>query len=67
MKKITKKLSLSTTTIRDLQTSELAHVAGGSISVYNPSGGSIVMPPGTSVILPSGGITSLNPSGGSRH
>lgn len=65
MKKSTKKLSLSTTTIRDLQASELAHVAGGSISVYNPSGISIANP--TSVILPSGGITSMNPSGGSRH
>jgi hypothetical protein len=66
MKKPTKKLTLTTTTIRDLQTTELADVVGGSVSVYNPSGGRIVMTPST-VILPSGGITSFNPSGGSRH
>jgi len=65
MKKPTKKLSLTTETIRNLQADELTRVVGGSVSVYNPSGGSASS--GTSVIsrnpsggLPSGGI----PSGG---
>ena len=59
MKKTSKKLSLTTTTIRDLTGNDLTQVVGGSISVYNPSGG-------ITSLNPSGGITSLNPSGG-RH
>ena len=64
MKKPTKKLSVTTQTIRHLQDETLAQIAGGSLSVFASSG--------TSVIAPSGGITSLlpstsaNPSGG-RH
>jgi len=62
MKKPTSKkpLSVSTTTVRPLQGDQLAQVAGGSVSVQS----------GTSIINPSGGITSLrtsisfNPSGG---
>ena len=54
MKKPTKKLSLVTHTIRDLQLAELAHVNGGTISVQS----------GTPSLTPSGGIPSLNPSGG---
>lgn len=59
MKKPTKNLSLTTQTIRNLQTDALARVTGGSISVQS----------GT-IINPSGGVTSLlggtsiNPSGG---
>ena len=59
-KPTTKKLSFNTHTIRQLQGEELAQVNGGSVSVQS----------GTSVINPSGGITSLrtsisfNPSGG---
>jgi len=54
MKKPTskKQLAFSTTTVRPLQAGELAQVAGGSVSVQS----------GTSVINPSGGITSLNTS-----
>jgi hypothetical protein len=48
MKKSTSKLALKRHTIQRLQPDELAQVNGGSLSVYNPSGG----------------ITSLNPSGG---
>jgi hypothetical protein len=63
MKLLTKKLSLSTHKIRVLDTSDLAHVNGGSLSVSQSSG--------TSVINPSGGITSLhtslNPSGGRQN
>ena len=62
MKKHTKNLKLTTHTIRNLQADQLAYVAAGSISVQS----------GTSIINPSGGVTSLlantslNPSGG-RH
>ena len=68
MKKPSKKLSLSTQTIRNLQDTDLQHVVGGSVV----SGTSVIsVSSGTSVISvslnPSGGITSLNPSGGSRH
>jgi hypothetical protein len=67
MKKPTKKLSLTTETIRNLQSDELTRVVGGSVSVYNPSGGSIQISSGTSVISrnPSGGLPSGGlPSGG---
>lgn len=62
MKKATRKLSFQPTTVRNLTNDELRNTIGGSISVWNPSGGSIVMTPGTSVISrnPSGGL----PSGG---
>jgi hypothetical protein len=66
MKKPTKKLSLTTETIRNLQSDELTRVVGGS--AVSASGTSVIHPstqltPGTSVIsrLPSGGL----PSGGS--
>jgi hypothetical protein len=68
MKKLTKKLSLKTETIRYLQAEELANVAGGSIAASGPS----VISVGPSVIsrnpsggLPSGGLPSGGlPSGG---
>ncbi len=59
MKKSSKRLALTTQTIRALQTDDLARVQGGSIMasgtsvVYNPSGGVTSlhgMPVGTSVI-----------------
>lgn len=50
MKKTTKRLALTTQTIRALQTDELSHVQGGSLT----SGGtSIIRPTGTSIINPS--------------
>jgi hypothetical protein len=54
----TKQLAFSTTTVRPLQGDDLAKVNGGSISVYNPSGGITSL--NTSL------ITSIkyNPSGG---
>lgn len=66
MKKTSKNLSLKTHTVRNLQDDALALIGGGSLSVSVS-----VQSSGTSVINPSGGITSLfgtsaNPSGG-RH
>jgi hypothetical protein len=64
MKKPTKKLSLTTETIRNLQSDELTQVVGGSLA----SGGTSVISvsSGTSVISVSSGtsVISRNPSGG---
>ena len=61
MKKPTKKLSLTTETIRNLQSDELTRVVGGSVifgaSVISVSSGTSVISSGTSVI-------SRNPSVG---
>jgi hypothetical protein len=62
MKKPTKKLSLTTETIRNLQSDELTQVVGGSMS-----GTSVIsVSSGTSVISVSSGtsVISRNPSGG---
>jgi hypothetical protein len=53
-KPTTKKLSVSTTTVRALQSDQLAQVQGGSVSVQSVS---VIRISGTSVI-------SYNPSGG---
>lgn len=65
MKKATKRLALHTQTIRPLQSSDLAHVAGGTsgtsvISISRPQSGPSVLHPttgqsGPSVIMPGGG------------
>jgi hypothetical protein len=63
MKKPTKKLSLTTQTIRNLQSDELSRVVGGSVI----SGTSVIsVSSGTSVISIGGGtsVISRNPSGG---
>lgn len=65
MKKITKRLTLQTQTIRVLQSEDLSQVAGGTIGTYGttiirPTGTSIIAPgtivqTGTSIIVPGGG------------
>jgi hypothetical protein len=58
MKKPTKKLSLTTQTIRNLQSGELARVVGGSLA-----GNTSVIHPNTT-LTPSTSVISRNPSGG---
>jgi len=49
MKKTTKRLAVSTQTIRSLQTDELSQVQGGSLTV----GTTVIRSTGTSIIAPS--------------
>jgi hypothetical protein len=60
MKKPTKKLSLTTQTIRNLQSGELARVVGGSL--VGTSGTSTIHP--NTTLGQSTSVISRNPSGG---
>ncbi len=53
MKKSTKRLALSTQTIRALQADDLARVAGGSVTISQSGGTSVISQSGTSVMTTS--------------
>lgn len=68
MKKIAKKLSFKSETVRNLTSDEMRQAAGGSVSLSNGSNVMTIGTSGTSVISVSSGtsVISRNPSGGSH-